>query len=328
MDEFVSEKLEDVTANGKEIPWKYMKTGSRMVAEALKATGHNKIARRVYKCGDYLEYRKNLDNWQKTLINAQFCGLSLCPICQKRLAIKRYYALKRVIEYLAQEQEEAPEYILMTLTVRNVVGDELRNTVDYLLKSFTKFKKWACIQSNFNGFYRTLEVSYNSECETYHPHLHILFQVKQGYFTKDNASYLTTEKLVREWKRCLGVDYAPVCDLRKIKGEKGLLEVSKYVNKTSDILTLPKEIRHKVIHYLYVSLFRKRLVAFGGEMKAVAKELKLEMEEVKAEKKAEREENELRNLNLTGNKRNFKIVEGCQIEQYFWNGEDYIFDER
>lgn len=328
MDGFINETLEDVTASGREIPWKYMKRGSLMVAEALKATGHQKIARRVYKCGDYLEYKKSLETWKKILINAQFCGLSLCPICQRRLAIKRYYTLKRVIEYIAQEQEETPEYILMTLTVRNVAGEELRDTVDCLLKSFTKFKKRVCIQKNFVGFYRTLEVSYNSDCDTYHPHLHILFQVKKGYFAKENTTYLTTEKLVSEWQKCLGADYTPVCDLRKIKGEKGLLEVSKYVNKTSDVLKLPKETRHKVIHYLYTGLFRKRLVAFGGVMKEVAKELKLELEEAKADEKADREENELRNLNLTGIKRDYKTGEGYQIEQYFWNREDYIFDEK
>lgn len=101
----------------------------------------------------------------------------------------------------------------------------------------------------------------------------------------------------------------------------------KYVNKTSDVLKLPEEIRQKVIHYLYVSLYRKRLVAFGGRMKEVAKELKLELEEMKAEQKSDREENELHNLNLTGIKKDFKTGEIYAIEKYFWNRKDYLFDE-
>ena len=323
--DFINETLEDVTSTGKTIPWKYMKIGSQMVAKALQATGHKKIARRVYKCADELEYRKSLENWNMTLIKARFCGLSLCPICQRRLAIKRYYNLKKAITYI--EQEEASEYILMTLTVRNVTGEELRATVDGLLKSFTRFKKWKCIIDNFVGFYRTLEISYNNVNDTYHPHLHIMFLVKPGYFDQANKSYLTTEKLVQEWKKCLGVDYMPVCDLRKIKGEKGVLEVVKYVNKTSDVLKLPEEMRRKVIHYLYVSLYRKRLVAFGGRMKEVAKELKIELEEMKAEQKSDREENELHNLNLTGIKKDFKTGEIYEIEKYFWNRKDYLFDE-
>ena len=59
MNDFVNETLEDVTSTGKTIPWKYMKIGSQMVAKALQATGHKKIARRVYKCADELEYRKS-----------------------------------------------------------------------------------------------------------------------------------------------------------------------------------------------------------------------------------------------------------------------------
>lgn len=48
---------------------------------------------------------------------------------------------------------------------------------------------------------------------------------------------------------------------------------------------------------------------------------------MKAEQKSDREENELHNLNLTGIKKDFKTGEIYEIEKYFWNRKDYLFDE-
>ena len=100
------------------------------------------------------------------------------------------------------------------------------------------------------------------------------------------------------WKECLGVDYLPTTDLRKVDyldengnkiinftdGEglkKAVEEASKYINgKAMELLCIDDEkLQKKVIRSMLQALSYRRLFAYGGILKNIRAELKLQDEE-------------------------------------------------
>lgn len=85
--------------------------------------------------------------------------------------------------------------------------------------------------------------------------------VEKSYFFKETNpdGYLTQERALQMWKECLGVDYLPTTDLRKVyyldengnkiikfddDGEglkKAVEEASKYITKALDLLSIEDE---------------------------------------------------------------------------------------
>lgn len=120
--------------------------------------------------------------------------------------------------------------------------------------------------------------------------------VKKDYF-KNNPNYLTQEKAIKIWRECLNVDYDPTVFLNKIyyldennekvialqNGQdlkKAVEEVSKYVTKTFELMTIKDEkLKKKVIKNLFSGLAHRRLIAYGGILKSIKAELKLADEE-------------------------------------------------
>ena len=70
----------------------------------------------------------------------------------------------------------------LTLTVKNVASQDLKDELRNLTKGFDRLFKRAKVKKNLIGYMRATEVTYNSETKEYHPHLHILLMVKSTYF--------------------------------------------------------------------------------------------------------------------------------------------------
>ena len=49
------------------------------------------------------------------------------------------------------------------------------------------------VDKNVLGYLRATEVTYSTEHENYHPHLHVLLFVKSSYFTGNNTNYISQE---------------------------------------------------------------------------------------------------------------------------------------
>lgn len=88
------------------------------------------------------------------------------------------------------EQNSSTRFLFVTFTVKNCEADKLSQTIDMMNMGFkrltNKNKKLAItnkFKSNMLGYIRAMEVTYNQEKNTYHPHIHCLFAVKAGYFT-------------------------------------------------------------------------------------------------------------------------------------------------
>jgi plasmid rolling circle replication initiator protein Rep len=168
----------------------------------------------------------------------------------------------------------------LTLTIKNCTSNELSGTITQILKAWNKLTKDDArgFTRAFAGTFRALEVTYNKDEDTYHPHLHVLAAVTPEYFKRRRSRYYLTQKKLRDlWAGALGVDYLPQCRIQKVESKqaKYVAEVAKYTVKT---LSIPNS---EVLQTFDNALRRKRLTAFGGVFKEVAMKLKI-ADEVKA----------------------------------------------
>ena len=120
------------------------------------------------------------------------------------------------------KQQPKGRFIFLTLTVKNVEGSALNDTLTQLTKSFDRLFKRKKVQKNLIGYLRSIEVTYNEERKDYHPHIHVLLFMKSTYF-KNADNYLTQEEWAELWAKSLKVHYVPMVDVRAVKDQgKGL----------------------------------------------------------------------------------------------------------
>jgi plasmid rolling circle replication initiator protein Rep len=201
-------------------------------------------------------------------------------MCSWRKSIKTFYQVSQVYD-VAQEENPEAKAIFLTLTVRNCKANELSKVIKGLFLAWQNFaKNRRILKAGFLGWFRALEVTYNRKQDTYHPHFHVIMLADKTYFT-DETKYLHTRDIVKIWRASLGVDYDPVCDIRVVreKGEKkykAVAEVAKYTVKDADYIFKDEQKTVEVVHALSSSLRGRRLFAFGGAMRKIAKRLKMD----------------------------------------------------
>ena len=161
----------------------------------------------------FLEFRLTVSSDLK-LTNANFCKVRLCPMCSWRRSLKIFGQVSRVMDYV--EENYNYRYIFLTLTVKNCYGEDLRDTLDLMTKSFNKLSERKAFKQAVKGYFRSLEITYNKKDNTYHPHFHMILAVNKNYFTDDRV-YLSQEKWTNLWQSVLQVDYIPIVHVKKIK---------------------------------------------------------------------------------------------------------------
>src|SRR5699024_9369135 len=268
------------TKNGKDTDWRGKKINTLELSSSYKRIGYNEKSLRVGECGNYLEFRLAADDTLK-LTRANFCKVRLCPMCSWRRSLKIFGQVSRIMDHV--EENYNYRYIFLTLTVKNCFGEDLRDTLDLMTKSFNKMTRRKAFKQAIKGYFRSLEITYNKKEDTYHPHFHMILAVNDSYF-KDTRIYLTQEKWTNLWKSCLKVDYTPIVDVRRLRENKGkeVAEVAKYTVKSDDFLikdekeNIKEDITDKVVKTLDNALHKKRLIAFGFMFKDIHKKLNLD----------------------------------------------------
>ena len=264
-----------------------------------------KKALRMIDCAKILLFKKFEQINYRKLFKAFMCKILLCPFCMTRKSILIGNNLYKVLQTGADEK--GLEYIHLTLALKNCKINELQETIELMLKAFEKLRardifkqKGKGAKGTIKGWFRNLEITFNREEKTFHPHFHIILAVEKSYFFKETNpdGYLTQERALQMWKECLGVDYLPTTDLRKVyyldengnkiikfddDGEglkKAVEEASKYITKAMELLSIDDEkLQKKVIKSMLQALSYRRLFAYGGVLKNIRADLKLEDEE-------------------------------------------------
>lgn len=307
--------LSDLDNEGKERPWAEKKTKTIPLFESYVRLGLTSKAFRVKECGTYLEYKRYLSDDALKLHSANFCKVRLCPMCAWRRSKKIYAQVSMVMDQVTKDKDYS--FLFLTLTVKNIEGEELSSTIDKLFYAYKKLMLKSKVKKSVKGWFRALEVTHNLEVgsenfDTYHPHFHVILMVNKSYF-KDTKYYISQDEWTDYWKGCLEVDYTPIVHVTKIKTKtdkdisKCVSEVATYTAKDKDyIIPESEDLTDSAVSILDFALANRRLIAFGGELRKVHKALKLD---------------DLENGNLVNTGEDDEIREDLEyiIETYFWN---------
>ncbi len=122
----------------------------------------------------------------KDIKRVNLCRDKFCFNCQSMLAAKRFSKFVPVLE------ENARKYKILhvVFTVPNCEPDELKPLLDRMYRKFpfvlryfkgqAKVRGVDFVKYGYAGAVRGLEVSYNSEEKTYHPHFHCMLLLRRG----------------------------------------------------------------------------------------------------------------------------------------------------
>lgn len=281
------EILTDIGRNSKERPWKKHKEEGIQLDNLFvraKKIDNSVITdnglKSLEECGDTLVFLRN-DSGEKRLHSANFCRNRLCPMCNWRRSLKMYSQVSQITDKILAIKKA--RFIFVTLTVRNPDGAHLAETIDLMNKGFkyitSKSQTFAPakkFKESLQGYLKAIEITYNSVDDTYHPHIHCIFQVRPSYFSRD---YITKNGWIELWQKAMGLDYSPSVKVETIKNStaKAVAEVAKYPTKSADLLKIKNE--EQAVQALIVlakTMKGRRLITFGGDFAAVKRELKLD----------------------------------------------------
>ena len=311
--------LNDISKSGKERPWVNKKLNTLDLAESYKRLGYINKHYRVKDCGTFLEFRR-YQNQSLKLNQANFCKVRLCPMCSWRRSLKIYGQVSKVMDHAVNLYDYV--FIFLTLTCRNVSGEELSNTIDNLFHAFNLLTKRKKFKQSIKGYFRALEITHNLDknslyYDTYHPHFHIVLAVNKSYFD-GGKNYISQMEWTSLWKSCLKVDYTPIVDVRRFKDTNGkgisksIAETAKYTVKDTDYIVkdelnnIDEVMTDSAVLILDKAMAYRRLTAFGGTLKFIHKELNLD----------DAEDGDLVNTDSDDDIRDdLEYI----IERYFWN---------
>lgn len=275
----IGDVLSDKRKNKKksERPWIKKKRFSQIVAKTFNNIGQTKRGQNIFYCGTELEFARSVEDNSIFLTDANFCRQRLCPMCQWRRSLKVFHQVSQVYDRL-EELHPDLQPIFLTLTVRNVPGQELENTIDDMFKAWNRVTCNDRFKPFLSGWFRAMEVTYNHQAETFHPHFHVIMFLKKDYFKKSNHYYMDNPTWSGVWRKAMRLDYDPIVNVKKVrksKDKKIVAEVSKYTVKESDFITqLDDSVMEDVVGWLHRSLYRRRLYSFGGVLRTIARDLK------------------------------------------------------
>ena len=260
------EILSDPRKNGKERPWKMHKVNSLKLHELYKKAlvlDNNLISesrmKSLEECGDNLLFSVN-DKNEKRLKSANFCRIRTCPMCNWRKSLKMFGQTNKIANKIL-EQLPTTRFIFVTFTVKNCSAEKLEETISLMNQGFkdltNKNRKLAItnkFKSNMLGYIRAMEVTYNQQEDTYHPHIHCIFAVKAGYF-KGNG-YIKKSDWQYIWGECCNTEYEPIVKVQTIKiaQQKRLPRLQNILLKWTRLLIIRTKKRQSK-HLLFLQKF-------------------------------------------------------------------------
>ena len=245
--------------------YKTKKIKNQVLQKIIKNKVSKEMFERIEYCGSFLEFHSDVTGEIKKLVKANNCENRFCPICAYKKARKEALKLSVLIKSLEKEYK----FLFLTLTAPNVTSDNLNEEIKLYNESFKRLTKLKPFMLAVVGYVRKLEVTYNHDLKTYHPHFHVLLAVKKSYFSNN---YIKRDEWLEMWKLAKRDDTITQVDVRKLDlslDDKGILEIAKYSAKDSDYLK-----SQKIFDVIYKALKGKRLITYNGVFKESVKEFK------------------------------------------------------
>lgn len=272
--------LHDKSISGKERPWAEKKRKSIIVSQSFKRLGMESYSEAIQNCGSLLGFYVS-DDGTMSLHTANFCRKRLCPMCAWRRSLKVFSQVSKIMDEAVKINDR--KFLFLTLTMRNVSGEELPEAVSTLLSAYSALFRKSSVKKCILGAFRALEITHNTNrrshaFNTFHPHLHCILMVNKSYFHK---SYISQKQWSILWKDCLGVDYTPIVHIENVDPsdsniQKAVAEISKYTVKDNDYLNSDINLQDYAIFWLNKAMVGRRLISFRGEFEKIQKRLNLD----------------------------------------------------
>lgn len=250
----------------------------------LEGSGEREKLLRVKDCANTITFRYYKDIDTKKLDSINLCRERLCLNCCVALARKNCGILEKVLASYGKQ------LYFITLTIKNVPGVKLKESISLMNKAFTGFVR----AERLGNFYKSVEVTYNEKSNTYHPHIHFITDKKLSKSYLNNAWakwYSRKADCHLKWLSC---NIKAITDIFST-----CCELNKYITK-------PMNITDKTIEVFYKQLKGLRLHSSGGELKKRVAEAKNTFEKEKL------------------NTEEFLSSHDYEILKYIYNGENYI----
>lgn len=164
-------------------------------------------ASKLLDCGTELQLDDN-----GRVVFANFCRLRICPMCQRRRALRIASDFKKIMDKLDCA------WLHLVFTVPNCSASELSGVLDDMQIASSRFFRVDFVKKAFKGVARCTEVTYNVERNNYHPHFHCLVAVNKSYFT--SRYYLRVEDIRKLWTALVNAQMFGKC-IKKAVDVKG-----------------------------------------------------------------------------------------------------------
>lgn len=243
-------------------------------------------AERMKNCSSKIIYE--MEDGAFKYKGASLCRDRLCPICAWRLSIKRTGEMIETVKKIAEKHPKT-KAIHVVLTIKNCQLGQLREVISQISSGFTRLKKRQLWRDYILGYMRSIEITYNAESDTYHPHIHCI-AIVPDYYTRQ----ISVGDWADMWRDSARLNYNPliwatqaykskpsvdieheVYDLERTSGGDGaaaaaIVEATKYAVKPQNIGAMAA---NGDIGELAFAIQGFRMVSFGGIVKTIRKEL-------------------------------------------------------
>lgn len=214
-------------------------------------------------CGHYIR----ADD-EGNIITANLCHQRFCTVCNKRKSSQTWHRVKTMADDIIRDLN--PIWLFFTVTVQNVTAENLAQEITKLMQAINRMYSTKTWHNRVLGAFRSLEITYNKEADTYHPHYHILMILPTDYFDNENI-WLSTYEWRKLWERSARLKYNSQCKIEQVIDEENLssaiAEVAKYAVKMSEVAkTSPEALKHIV-----QAIKGRRLISYTGILKNMAK---------------------------------------------------------
>lgn len=211
-------------------------------------------------CGNFLIMQETADRQRQRVEMGFYCEQRLCPCCAWRRSVRDAQAIAAIS---AAAAADGLHMVFVTLTVPNVRGCDLPDTIRHINQSFARLRAYKKCKTLLANTIRKLEITYNRSFETYHPHLHVLCYVPANYFS--GHGYCSHDALLDAWRRATGQPQITQVDVRRCRDygdTDAIRELAKYNAKASDYTS-----SQQVMDDLYLALKNTHLMDFSGKMR-------------------------------------------------------------
>jgi plasmid rolling circle replication initiator protein Rep len=258
------------------LKWTTKKLANILVADKLTDAGFEKRGFRMRECGTYLTYKYCPDCGKTFISSSNLCRDKLCPTCSWRLSLKRFAEMCCTINALGDYNLTCAGFL--TLTVKNCKPENLKYTIKKMNEDWNRMLAGRRMRVLIIGWARSLEITYNKENNTFHPHFHVIV------LFEDLIPEGELNRMFRKaWASACRLPYEPITDFRLIdrcaesmatdndKIFHAVLETFKYSVKDSEMEDMPIPVFRQFV----LAIQGMRFVSFGGIIKQTRRELGL-----------------------------------------------------